>query len=65
MNTKLALIVGWLVGLTFYLVDVLERARGYIGFSPNVKDAIAVLLLVGVAALVWRRAPDPVSGGPR
>lgn len=54
MNTKLALSIAWALGLAFYLFDVIQRAKGYIGFEPKISDAIAVLLLVGVAALIWR-----------
>lgn len=41
------------LGAVFYLIDVIQRAAGYIGFVPNVNDAIAMCLLAGVAALIW------------
>lgn len=41
------------LGAVFYLIDVIQRATGYIGFVPNVNDAIAMCLLAGVAALIW------------
>lgn len=55
MNVKLALSVAWFVGLMFYLVEVIQRVKGYVGFVPGATDAIAVLLLVGVAALIWNK----------
>lgn len=43
----------FVLGALFYLFDVFERAAGYIGFVPNINDAIVLCLLAGVATLIW------------
>lgn len=44
----------WAVAVLAYAWDVLGRLIGVWGFTLRAEDAIALLLIAGVASLIWR-----------
>lgn len=44
----------WVLAVFGYVFHVLQRATGVWGFTFRTEDAIALLLIAGVAGFVWR-----------
>jgi len=49
----------WALGALAYLIEAGTRFSGAWGLRPRIEDAIALLLIAGVARLIWSPSQQP------